>query len=375
MSENWGVTPYLTNDLGHMRSALGLARRGLGSVWPNPSVGCVIVAEGRVIGRGRTGGGGRPHAETEALIQACAASQGATAYVTLEPCSHHGKTPPCAEALIAAGIRRAVIAIQDPDPRVCGRGMARLRDEGIAVELGLEAEAARHLNAGFFSLIQRGGPLVTLKIAASIDGRTATHRGESQWITGSAAREFGHLLRAENDAILIGSGTALADDPRLDCRLLGLESRSPLRIVLDGRLQISLTGKLVASARDRPLWLVTRPGNDPARLSALADCGVEVIEIAVDDNGRVDLRAAWLALGARGVTRLLVEAGGHLAAALLRAQLVDRLVWFHAPLIIGGDGLAAAVSFGVDRLSDAPHWRRLSLAAIGDDLVEILERE
>ena len=355
-----------------MHAALGLARRGLGSVWPNPSVGCVLVNQGRVVGRGRTGQGGRPHAETEALAGADYLARGATAYVTLEPCSHHGKTPPCAEALIAAGVSRVVAATQDPDPRVSGRGLARLREAGIKVETGLLQEEADEVIAGFRCRIETGKPLVTLKIAATLDGRTATHRGESQWITGEDSRARGHLLRAQSDAMMIGSGTALIDDPLLTCRLPGLEDRSPIRIVVDGRLSLPLTGKLVASAKDTPLWLITRTGNPPERLAALIDCGVDVIEIDRTSEGTVDLDAALRELGKRGLTRLLVEAGGHLAAALLRRQLVDRLAWFRAPMLIGGDGLPSVVAFGIDSLDAAPRWRRLSAAKLGTDIVEHL---
>jgi diaminohydroxyphosphoribosylaminopyrimidine deaminase/5-amino-6-(5-phosphoribosylamino)uracil reductase len=357
-----------------MAAALGLARRGLGSVWPNPSVGCVLVKQGRVVGRGRTAAGGRPHAETEALAQAGEQARGADAYVTLEPCSHHGRTPPCAEALIKAGLSRVIAAVQDPDPRVAGRGLARLREAGIAVETGAMEEEAREVLAGFQCRIETGKPLLTMKIAATLDGRTATHRGESQWITGEQARARGHLLHAQHDAILIGSGTAAIDDPMLTCRLPGLEDRSPLRIVVDGRLSLPLTGKLVASARDIPLWLLTRPGNSPERLAALVECGVEVIETRTLADGRLDLDDALNELGARGLTRVLVEAGGHLAAALLQRRLVDRLAWFSAPSLIGGDGLPAAVAFGVDKLEYAPRWRRLSAACLGTDMVEYLAK-
>jgi diaminohydroxyphosphoribosylaminopyrimidine deaminase/5-amino-6-(5-phosphoribosylamino)uracil reductase len=364
----------LTTDLGHMAAALGLARRGLGSVWPNPSVGCVLVNQGRVVGRGRTAQGGRPHAETEALAQADYLARGATAYVTLEPCSHHGKTGPCAEALISAGVTRVVVATEDPDPRVSGRGLARLRDGGVSVESGLLQEEADEVIAGFRCRIETGKPLVTLKIAASLDGRTATHRGESQWITGETARARGHLLRAQADAIMIGSGTALIDDPLLTCRLPGLEGRSPVRVLVDGRLSLPLTSKLVASAEKTPLWLFTRTGNSPERLAALDECGVEVIETAPTAEGAVDLDAVLKKLGERGLTRLLVEAGGHLAAALLRHRLVDRLAWFQAPMLIGGDGLPAAVAFGIDKLDYAPRWRRLSAACLGTDMVEYLAK-
>lgn len=357
-----------------MAAALGLARRGLGTVWPNPSVGCILVRQGRVVGRGRTAPGGRPHAETEALAQAGDLARGSDAYVTLEPCSHHGKTAPCAEALIKAGVARVIAGAQDPDPRVSGRGLARLREAGIEVISGMMEEEAREVIAGFQCRVEKGRPLVTMKIAATLDGRTATHSGESQWITGETARARGHLLRAQSDAILIGSGTASVDNPLLSCRLPGLEDRSPIRIVVDSRLTLSLTSKLVASARDIPLWVLTSAGNSPERMAAFDECGVELIEVGRDADGTLDLDAALKELGGRGLTRLLVEAGGHLAAALLRQDLVDRLAWFQAPVLIGGDGLPAAVSFGTDKLSDAPRWRRLSAACLGTDMVEYLER-
>src|SRR5579872_6272521 len=249
-------------DLAHMRASLGLARRGLGNTWPNPAVGCVLVREGRVVGRGWTQAGGRPHAEAEALARAGRAARGATAYVTLEPCSHHGKTPPCAEALIAAGIARVVAAIEDPDPRVSGRGIARLKEAGITVETGPCADEAVELNAGFLCRVKHGRPLVTLKLATSLDGRIATASGESRWITGAAARERAHLLRATQDAVLVGTGTALADDPQLTCRLPGLEDRSPVRVVIDRNLRLPATLRLFSEARPVPTWLVTPPGSN-----------------------------------------------------------------------------------------------------------------
>jgi diaminohydroxyphosphoribosylaminopyrimidine deaminase/5-amino-6-(5-phosphoribosylamino)uracil reductase len=362
-------------DQAHMLAALGLARRGLGDVWPNPSVGCILVKDGRVVGRGWTAKGGRPHAETIALARAGNAARGAVAYVTLEPCAHHGQTGPCADALIAAGIARAVVAVEDPDPRVSGRGITRLRQAGIQVETGLLAESAAELNAGFFSRVCRGRPLVTLKLASSLDGRIATHSGESKWITGPAARAAGHTLRADNDAIMIGSGTALEDNPELTCRLPGLEDRSPLRIVVDGHLRLPLTSRLVATAQRTPAWLVTREGNAAERLAAYADCGVEVIEVPPTADGRIDLVVAFKELGRRGLTRVLVEGGSRLAATLLYHGLVDRLAWFRAPIVLGGDALPAAVSFGVDHLADAPRFARLSVAELGDDMFEYFRKE
>jgi diaminohydroxyphosphoribosylaminopyrimidine deaminase/5-amino-6-(5-phosphoribosylamino)uracil reductase len=360
-------------DVGHMRAALGLARRGLGEVWPNPAVGCVIVRDGVVVGRGWTQPGGRPHGETEALRRAGEAARGATAYVSLEPCCHWGKTPPCADALIAAGVARVLIPIEDPDPRVSGQGIARLRAAGIAVELGLCAAEAAEINAGFFSRIRSALPLVTLKLATTLDGRIATHGGESQWITGPLSRDRGHLLRAGHDAVMIGSGTALADDPQLTVRLPGLGHRSPVRIVVDSRLRVPLTARLVAEARLVPTWFVTLADGDALRRKAFRDCGVELIEVAGDPAG-VDMAAALRALGERGLTRILVEGGGKLAASLFRAELVDRIVWFRAPLAIGGDGVPAIAAFGLDRLADAPRFRRSGLEACGDDVLETYRR-
>jgi len=354
-----------------MRAALALAQRNLGATWPNPSVGCVIVKDGRVLGRGATQPGGRPHAETEALARAGEAARGATAYVSLEPCSHYGKTAPCAEALIAAGVSRVVVAVEDPDPRVSGNGMARLRAAGIAVEIGLCADEAAEVNAGFFCRVTKGRPLVTLKLAASLDGRIATATGQSRWITGPAARERAHLLRATHDAVLVGTGTALADDPQLTCRLPGLEHRSPVRIALDRMLRLPHTLRLFTEARATPSWLVASAAADPAQRDVLEKLGVTVIAIAPDAAGGLDLAAVLRMLGDRGLTRLLVEGGGGLAASLLRAGLVDRLVWLHAPLLIGGDGVPAVAALGLDALDRAPRFERLSAETVGDDLLEI----
>ncbi len=357
-----------------MTAALGLARRGLGSVWPNPSVGSVLVRDRRVIARGWTQPGGRPHAETEALRRAGAEARGATAYVSLEPCAHHGKTAPCADALAAAGVARAVIAVEDPDARVGGRGLARLREAGVEVACGVCRDEAAALNAGFFLRVAEGRPLIALKTATTLDGRIATRRGESRWITGEAARAQAHALRASHDAVMVGVGTALADDPRLDCRLPGLAGRSPVRIVADSRLRLPLTSRLVKTAKELPTWVVTVPNGEPARRERYRQAGVELIEVAAGESGRLDLGAAVRALGGRGLTRVLVEGGADLAAGLLGRGLVDRLIWFRAPRLIGGDGLPAALGFGVDGLADTPSFRRVSVAEVGDDLMETYER-
>jgi len=370
------VTPKPSDtDLAHMRAALTLAARGLGRVWPNPAVGCVLVSpDGRVVARGWTQPGGRPHAETEALRRAGAAAKGATAYVSLEPCSHHGKTPPCAEALVGAGIARCVVAIEDPDARVQGRGLAMLRQAGIAVAVGaLEGEAS-DLNAGFFSRIKSGRPLVTLKIASTLDGRIALASGESRWITGEASRARGHLMRAQHDAILVGSGTAIADDPELTCRLPGLEDRHPVRIVLDRDLSLPVTAKLVATAAAHPTWLVVGPDVAASRGSAHRAAGVELVEGGLDRDGRLDLASVMAELGRRGLTRILVEGGSRLSAALLAHDLVDRLAWFRSPGIIGGDGIPAASPLSLAKLAEMPRFQRIAVETLGGDLLESYKR-
>ena len=357
-------------DLAHMRAALALARRGLGNTWPNPAVGCVIVKDGHVRGRGWTQRGGRPHAETEALARAGAAARGATAYVSLEPCSHHGKTPPCAESLITAGIARVVSAVEDPDPRVSGRGLTRLREAGIAVETNVCETVAAELNAGFFTRVRHGRPLVTLKLATSLDGRIATAGGESRWITGPAARERAHLLRATHDAVLVGTGTALADDPELTCRLPGLEDRSPVRIVLDRYLRLPSTMRLFSKIGQAPAWVVTLASSDPARQAELAASGVKIIAAKMDDEGKIDLTALLRQFGDEGLTRLLIEGGGQLAAALLRRGLVDRLIWMRAPMAIGGDGLPAVAALGLEALAGAPRFTLASSETASGDVID-----
>src|SRR5947209_4813374 len=345
-------------DLRSMRAALALARRGLGTVWPNPAVGCVIVNRGRVVGRGWTQQGGRPHGETEALARAGEAARDATAFVSLEPCCHWGRTPPCTDALIAAGIRRVVVALEDPDPSVAWEGVRRLRAAGLQVDVdtGFCKPEAAEINAGFFCRLRNGRPLVTLKLATSLDGRIATGRGESQWITGPPARGRAHALRAAHDAIMVGTGTVLADDPQLTCRLPGLAHRSPVRVVIDRQLRIPPTMRLISDARTVPTWVLTSPSADAARRHALLSAGVTVIEFDPGPDGNGSLAAALAALGERGITRLLVEGGGHLAAAFARAGLIDRLVWVHAPMLLGGDGIPAIAEFGLQVLSEAPSF-------------------
>ena len=259
------------DDTAHMRAALALARRGLGNTWPNPAVGCVIVRNNRVVGRAVTAPGGRPHAEPQTLAMAGDAARGTAAYVTLEPCCHHGRTPPCTDALIGAGIARVVIAARDPDPRVNGQGVAKLRAAGIAVEEGVLAGEAAEILAGFHQRTTTGRPLVTLKLASTLDGRIATHSGESRWITGEPARRAAHVLRGRHDAILVGVGTVIADDPDLTCRLPGFRPTRIVRVVADSHLRTPLTARLVATARETPTWMLIRHGTDATRRHAFAD--------------------------------------------------------------------------------------------------------
>ena len=361
------------DDLSHMRAALALARRGLGNTWPNPTVGCVVVRDGRVIGRAVTAPGGRPHAEPLALAMAGTAARGATVYVTLEPCCHHGRTPPCTEALIAAGVARVVIASPDPDPRVNGQGIARLRAAGIVVDAGLLAAEAEDVNAGFFHRVRHGRPLVTLKLASTLDGRIATRTGESRWITGEPARRMAHALRGRHDAVMVGVGTVLADDPDLTCRIPGYKPVSVVRVVADSHLRTRLTCRLVATAARTPTWLVARGDADPQRRRALEGAGVEVIAVPAGTPG-VDLAAALTALAGHGITRVLAEGGAQLAAALLRADLVDRVSWFHAPSVMGDDGWPAAQAFGTDRLTAMPRFVRTSATWLGEDMLTELRR-
>ena len=355
------------DDLANMRAALALARRGLGRVWPNPAVGCVLVGDGRVVGRGWTWPGGRPHAETEALRRAGALAKGATAYVTLEPCAHHGVTGPCTDTLIEAGIGRVVVAAEDPDPRVSGRGLARLREAGLDVTTGVCREEATEINLGFFLRVTRRRPMITLKLATSLDGRIAAAGGDSKWITGEQARAGAHRLRASHDAVLVGSGTALADDPALTCRLPGMEDWSPVRIIADGRLRLAVSAEVVRTGQEVATWVITTPGSDEGRRRALGAAGVQLIEVASDADGHPDPRAMAAALAERGVTRVLLEGGGKLAGTFLAAGLVDRIAWFHAPKLLGADGLPAIGALGLERVTDAPSLRLRSVRALGED--------
>lgn len=349
-----------------MHEALALAEQSIGLTEPNPRVGCVIVApDGRVLGRGRTQQAGGPHAEVMALRDAAARHEivhGATAYVTLEPCAHHGRTPPCCDALIEARLARVVMALVDPFPQVAGQGAARLRAAGIAVEEGLLAKEARELNIGFFSRVQRGRPWLRLKAAVSLDGRTALENGVSQWITGAAARTDGHAFRRRAGAVLTGVGTVLDDDPRLDVRLVET-AKQPLRVVIDSRLETPPTAKLLAPP-GAVLIYAAQPHAE--REAALRAAGAE-IAYQPGAGGKVDLAAMLADLARRGINELHVEAGHKLNGSLVREGLVDEFLVYMAPRLLGiGRELAA---FGpLTRLEDTLDLRWTSIERIGDDL-------
>lgn len=355
-----------------MAHALALGRRGWGNTWPNPAVGCVIVKDGRVVGRGWTRLGGRPHAEVVALAQAGEAARGATAYVTLEPCSHHGKTPPCADALVAAGVVRAVVALTDPDPRVNGQGLARLRAAGLEVSEGVMADEAREDQKGFLSRVTRGRPMVTLKLATSFDGRIATASGESQWITGPQARRLVHAQRLRHDAVMIGAGTARADDPTLNVRDMGARHQ-PVRVVLSRHLDLPLGSKLAQSARTVPLWLIHGERADPALVAAWQGLGARTLAVPVS-QGQIDPAAALAALGAAGLTRVFCEGGGGLAASLLAEDLVDELVGFTAGLALGAEGRPSLAALGLSRLTEAPRFTLKDTRAVGGDVLHLWRR-
>lgn len=352
--------------------AIALGARGLGRTWPNPAVGCVLVADGVVVGRGWTQPGGRPHAEVCALEQAGARARGATAYVSLEPCAHHGKTPPCAEALVAAGVARVVTALTDPDPRVAGRGHALLRAAGIGVTEGVETARAAQVNAGFLSRVARGRPWVTLKLALTLDARIATATGESRWITGPEARRRVHLMRATHDAVLVGAGTARADDPDLRVRDLGIPYQ-PVRIVADSRLGLSLESRLGRGIGAAPVWLLHGPRAPEDACEAWRDAGAELILCGIDPMGHLEMRDALGQLAERGLTRLLCEGGGGLAASLMRADLVDELVVFSAGHLFGADGTPGLAALGVTTIGP-PGWRLAAATPVGRDLMHVWHR-
>nr|WP_299690229.1 bifunctional diaminohydroxyphosphoribosylaminopyrimidine deaminase/5-amino-6-(5-phosphoribosylamino)uracil reductase RibD [uncultured Tateyamaria sp.] len=350
-----------------MLLALGLGRRGQGRCAPNPAVGCVIVQKGRIVGRGWTQPGGRPHAETVALAQAGTAARGAEVYVTLEPCAHHGQTPPCVDALIAAGVARVVIAVPDSDPRVDGQGIAALEAAGITVETGLCADEASADLAGFFLKTEQGRPEVTLKLASSFDGRIATGTGESQWITGSDARRLVHAMRARHDAVMVGGGTARHDDPSLTVRDLGIAAQ-PARVVVSRRLDLPLMGQLARTAHELPVIICHGKDADPMLCQTWRDLGATLLPCATS-AGQLEARDVVQQLGAHGLTRVFCEGGSALAASLIDADLVDRLIGFTAGLAIGAEGLPNIGALGLSKLDTAPRFALASVRPVGPDIV------
>ncbi len=361
----------IADDHRFMRLALSLGRHGLGRTWPNPAVGAVIVNNGGIVGRGWTQAGGRPHAEVEALTRAGGLARGATLYVTLEPCSHHGKSPPCADAVIASGIARVVSAMEDPNQEVAGRGHARLRDAGISVYVGIEAATARRDHAGHIRRMRDSRPQIMLTLAVSADGKAAGAGGKRVAITGEAVRNRVHLLRAQSDAIMIGISTAFADDPILTCRLPGMLKMSAIRVVLDAGLRLPMQSRLVASAGETPLWIIAGKDAPSASETAVRERGGEVLRVA-EKRGRLDLREAMKLLVARGITRLMVEGGPTVASAMIEADLIDEAVLFHSPLVIGEDGVPALQPHAAQLLNR--HLKRVASEPIGPDRQETYQR-
>ena len=361
-------------DRRFMQLALMLGRRGQGRTWPNPAVGAVVVRDGVIVGRGWTQPGGRPHAEPEALRRAGEAAQGATLYVTLEPCSHVGKSPPCADAIIAAGIARVVSAIEDPNPEVAGQGHAKLRAAGIKVDVGLGAEEAARDHAGHFRRVRDKRPHVILKLAVSPDDKIAAAGHTPVAITGEAARTQVHLLRAQCDAILVGIGTVLADDPLLTCRLPGMEARSPVRVVLDRALRIPGTSRLVHSARETPLWVVTSELAEAAAAMKLGAAGAQVIRVATTSPPGLDVLDVLHALAVRGITRLMVEGGARVASSFVAAGLVDEVWLLRGSETVGAGGVAALAALPLSAITQSPGLKVRASESLGKDTLTVYER-
>jgi len=354
-----------------MRLALDLGRRGLGQTWPNPAVGAVIVKDGVIVGRGWTQKGGRPHAETEALKRAKRDARGATLYVTLEPCSHTGETPPCVDAIVRAGIARVVSALEDPNPQVAGQGHARLREKGIQVEVGLCAEQARRTHAGHIARVTQDRPHVLLKLAISADGKAGFAGRKPAPITGEVARERTFLLRAHSDAILVGIGTVLADNPQLNCRLPGMEERSPIRVVLDTQLAAPLSFGVIATVREQPTWVFCSPKASSVAEEILQDKGVQVFRVD-EQNGNLDLRQVLKRLSEEGITRLMVEGGPRVAASFVSADLVDEAVLLYGQMTIGREGIDPLEGLPFDALTE--RMKLIETDQLGSDKLEHYER-
>ena len=360
-----------TDDERFMQLALTLGRRGLGHTWPNPAVGAVIVKDGLILARGWTQSGGRPHAEVEALRRAKRAAQGATMYVTLEPCSHQGKTPPCADAIVKAGIARVVSALEDPNPEVAGQGHARLRAKGVAVDVGLGAEEARRAHAGHIAKVTLGRPHVLLKMAISADGKVGLAGRKPVALSGEAARARVFQMRAQADAILVGIGTVLSDNPQLTCRLPGLFERSPVRVVLDARLRTPLATSVIATVREAPTWVFAARNASPVAEEILQDKGCKVFRVD-DQDGKLDLQGVLKTLAEEGITWLMVEGGPTVAASFVAADLVDEAALIYSEKLVGEGGIAPLEGMALDALSG--HLLVTGSERLGSDTLEHYER-
>ena len=356
-------------DIQHMRNALDLASGGAGWVSPNPLVGCVLVRQGEIVGRGYHQRFGGPHAEIHALREAGDQARGATLYVTLEPCCHTGKTPPCTDAILESQVERVIVAMRDPNPRVDGGGLSRLEKAGVGVTVGVCESAARRLNEAFIKHITTRQPFVTGKSAITLDGKIATRNGSSRWITGEAARAVGHQMRHASDAIMVGIGTASQDDPQLTTRIPGQPVSNPLRVVVDSNLRLSPGARVSDVAEDRRTLVATTEQAPVTRAQALQERGVEVIRLPAQSDGRVDLGKLCKALGERDIASLLVEGGAALTTALLEQHLIDKMVFFVAPKIIGGDGVNVFGPCGVDSMEQALPMRELTSRSVGNDVM------
>ncbi len=366
-----GAAPAPVDDARFMQLAFTLGRRGLGNTWPNPAVGAVIVKDGVIVGRGWTQSGGRPHAEVEALRRAKKLAQGATMYVTLEPCSHQGKTPPCADAIIKAGIARVVSALEDPNPEVAGKGHVRLREKGVAVDVGLGADEARRVHAGHIMRVTKQRPYVTLKLAVSVDGKAGLAGRKPAPITAEAARTRVFQMRAGSDAIMVGIGTVLSDNPQLTCRLPGMFERSPVRVVLDAKLKLPLMTSVVATVRETPTWVFTSSKPSAIAEEILQHKGCKVFRVG-DADGQLDLNEVLKVLAEQGITRLMVEGGPKVAGSMAAAGLVDELALLRGAKTIGADGIAPLEDMPLDGFTGQLHAR--GNEKLGPDTLEIFER-
>lgn len=387
MTKNSSISLH-EKDYSNMDIALSLSKRGLGNVSPNPAVGCVIIKDGKVISTGRTQPGGRPHAEIVALNAAGENAKGATAYVTLEPCSHYGKTPPCAEAIIKAGIKKCVISMIDPDPRVSGRGVKMMQDAGIEVISGCREEEARIINRGFLLHTMENRPLVTLKIASTLDGKIATSTGESKWITSALSRQKVQMLRASHDAILVGSSTVKADNPSFMCRLSGLETSSPTRFILLSKTDYKIGKDDAEKFLSNDIFNTDdKTGLFPSTyIIANNDCGdchlfdiadtrnIEIIKCEQSEKGQANISSVLTSIANKRITRLLVEGGSKLATSLITTNLTDEVHWFYAPKIIGNEGIAAINDTALQKLSDATKFKIISSEIIDDDVLSIYRK-